>query len=301
MDVRCEKCQTEYELDESRLKPGGVTVKCTNCGHMFKIRKRTPTNVGLPTVDARPRASSSQQPMLSQNEAPTVRANVRADSVLGDGTPAGIADVGSGPTERNWLVRLENGEQKTCRELATLQQWIVAGVATRESLISRSGKTWKRLGDISELAQYFDIADEARNQRAARPTPRPLRRASTRPAARCCPTTRRRRRARRPARPTPPPPPPTEGARSARRDRARADDRAGRSRFDAAAGARRASNRGVGELRDQAQRISRRDAAGPAPRQFLVGGVEERADVRRARSHGSRRRIVVRHRSSPAR
>ena len=41
MDVRCEKCQTEYELDEARLKPGGVTVKCTNCGHMFKIRKRT--------------------------------------------------------------------------------------------------------------------------------------------------------------------------------------------------------------------------------------------------------------------
>ena len=40
MDVRCEKCQTEYELDESRLKPGGVTVKCTNCGHMFKIRKQ---------------------------------------------------------------------------------------------------------------------------------------------------------------------------------------------------------------------------------------------------------------------
>ncbi|HTL37803.1 MAG TPA: zinc-ribbon domain-containing protein, partial [Kofleriaceae bacterium] len=47
MDVRCEKCQTEYELDESRLKPGGVTVKCTNCGHMFKIRKRANTNVGV--------------------------------------------------------------------------------------------------------------------------------------------------------------------------------------------------------------------------------------------------------------
>src|SRR3954465_15162401 len=47
MDVRCEKCQTEYELDEARLKPGGVTVKCTHCGHMFKIRKRTITNVGI--------------------------------------------------------------------------------------------------------------------------------------------------------------------------------------------------------------------------------------------------------------
>src|SRR3954471_12629982 len=47
MDVRCEKCQTEYELDEARLKPGGVTVKCTHCGHMFKIRKRAVTNVGI--------------------------------------------------------------------------------------------------------------------------------------------------------------------------------------------------------------------------------------------------------------
>ena len=35
----------------------------------------------------------------------------------------------SGPTaDRQWLIRLENGEQKSCRELATLQQWIVAGV-----------------------------------------------------------------------------------------------------------------------------------------------------------------------------
>ena len=100
----------------------------------------------------------------------------RADSVLGDGTPGAIADGGSGPTERQWLVRLENGEQKTCRELATLQQWIVAGVATRESLISRSGKTWKRLGDIAELSQYFTIADEARTQRAHKPTPKPRRR-----------------------------------------------------------------------------------------------------------------------------
>ena len=49
MDVRCEKCQTEYELDEARLKPGGVTVKCTNCGHMFKIRRRMTTDVGTPT------------------------------------------------------------------------------------------------------------------------------------------------------------------------------------------------------------------------------------------------------------
>src|SRR6476659_6344787 len=104
MDVRCEKCGTEYELDEARLKPGGVTVKCTNCGHMFKIRKRAPTNVG--------------------------------------GTP---------PPE-------------ILPKLATLQQWIVSGTVTRESMISRTGKTWKRLGYIAELSSFFIVADEARQQ-----------------------------------------------------------------------------------------------------------------------------------------
>ena len=85
--------------------------------------------------------------------------------------PRITGDPGSGPTEqRQWLIRLENGEQKSCRELAMLQQWIVAGVVTRESLISRTGKTWKRLGDIAELGQYFVIADEARHTREARPT-----------------------------------------------------------------------------------------------------------------------------------
>ncbi|MGN6105262.1 MAG: tetratricopeptide repeat protein [Kofleriaceae bacterium] len=157
MDVRCEKCQTEYELDEARLKPGGVTVKCTHCGHMFKIRKRSNTHVGgvpqmPPPADPRARTPSGGRADSLFDEAQTQQA-----------------------VERQWLIRLENGEQKSCRELATLQQWIVACVVSRESLISRTGKTWKRLGDIAELSQYFDIADEARttrDERSARPTPR---------------------------------------------------------------------------------------------------------------------------------
>src|ERR1700754_3931698 len=98
MDVRCEKCQTEYELDEARLKPGGVTVKCTNCGHMFKIRKRAITNVGTPSPPAaglggrdsrdtgRPRTPSPRPP--------------RADSMFDDG-PGGE----EAPTtiDRQWL------------------------------------------------------------------------------------------------------------------------------------------------------------------------------------------------------
>ncbi len=170
MDVRCEKCQTEYELDEARLKPGGVTVKCTNCGHMFKIRKRSNTNVGaVPPVVEAPRNKPPSKPAGSFAAQPQQTAAgpgfARGDSILDEPK--------DGPTtvERQWLIRLENGEQKSCRELATLQQWIVANVVGRESLISRTGKTWKRLGDIAELAQYFDIADEARTTRQENPKP----------------------------------------------------------------------------------------------------------------------------------
>jgi predicted Zn finger-like uncharacterized protein len=148
MDVRCEKCLTEYELDEARLKPGGVTVKCTNCGHMFKIRKRSTTNAGAGVPGRAASPSGPQQP----------RAMTAND-------PMAPAPDGG---DREWRIRLETGETRSCRELATLQQWIVAGVVTRESLISRTGKTWKRLGDISELGSYFAIADEARGQRQQR-------------------------------------------------------------------------------------------------------------------------------------
>ncbi|HEX3473678.1 MAG TPA: zinc-ribbon domain-containing protein [Kofleriaceae bacterium] len=198
MDVRCEKCQTEYELDEARLKPGGVTVKCTNCGHMFKIRKRTITNVGVTSPPGSSGSSGSSVPgpgttmpsglvghgaassrarTSSSKPLPAPVNRPRGDSMLDDDArPTIVTGPDEAPTtvDRQWLIRLENGEQKSCRELATLQQWIVSGVVTRESLISRTGKTWKRIGDIADLDQYFAIADEARATRdRARPVSRP--------------------------------------------------------------------------------------------------------------------------------
>ncbi len=74
--------------------------------------------------------------------------------------------------ERQWLIRLQNGEQRSCRELATLQQWIISGVVSARVADLAHGQDVKRLGDIAELAQYFDIADEARSKREARPTAR---------------------------------------------------------------------------------------------------------------------------------
>jgi len=37
MDVRCPRCATDYEFDDALISERGTTVKCTNCGHQFKI------------------------------------------------------------------------------------------------------------------------------------------------------------------------------------------------------------------------------------------------------------------------
>ena len=36
MDVQCEKCGTEYSLDETLVSPSGTSVRCMTCGHVFK-------------------------------------------------------------------------------------------------------------------------------------------------------------------------------------------------------------------------------------------------------------------------
>jgi predicted Zn finger-like uncharacterized protein len=39
MDVRCERCRTEYEFDDALVSGRGTTVRCTSCGHQFKVRR----------------------------------------------------------------------------------------------------------------------------------------------------------------------------------------------------------------------------------------------------------------------
>ncbi|HTM45745.1 MAG TPA: tetratricopeptide repeat protein [Polyangiaceae bacterium] len=38
MDVRCSRCQTEYELDDALVSDRGTMVKCTSCGLQFRVQ-----------------------------------------------------------------------------------------------------------------------------------------------------------------------------------------------------------------------------------------------------------------------
>jgi len=131
MDVRCERCKTEYEFDESRVTEAGVAVQCTTCGHVFKVKKK----VVLITLPLDP-GDMEAGPSMDSNGA------------------------------REWHVRQANGNQLRFRELTTLQRWIVERKVARDDEISLNGQRWKRLGSIAELASFFQVVEET--QRAGR-------------------------------------------------------------------------------------------------------------------------------------
>ena len=50
MDVRCERCETEYELEDDSVSAEGTKVQCTSCGHTFDVR-RPPDTLGLGSAE----------------------------------------------------------------------------------------------------------------------------------------------------------------------------------------------------------------------------------------------------------
>ncbi|HEY5281825.1 MAG TPA: zinc-ribbon domain-containing protein, partial [Polyangia bacterium] len=39
MDVRCERCQTEYEVEDASVSDLGTAVQCSDCGHQFVVKR----------------------------------------------------------------------------------------------------------------------------------------------------------------------------------------------------------------------------------------------------------------------
>jgi predicted Zn finger-like uncharacterized protein len=53
MDVRCERCQTEYEVEDASVSDLGTEVQCSDCGHLFMVKRPT----GQPSAAATPASS----------------------------------------------------------------------------------------------------------------------------------------------------------------------------------------------------------------------------------------------------
>jgi predicted Zn finger-like uncharacterized protein len=48
MDVRCDRCQTEYELEDDSVAEQGASVQCTTCGHTFVVSRSKPDRTPTP-------------------------------------------------------------------------------------------------------------------------------------------------------------------------------------------------------------------------------------------------------------
>jgi predicted Zn finger-like uncharacterized protein len=149
MDVRCERCRAHYVLEDDRVTEAGLTIRCSGCGYTFRVKRK----------------------------ALFVTVPVGSDEAAGPvTTPVPVPAVTPVPEKREWRVRQPNGNVFTCKELTTLQKWIVERKVGRDDEISLSGDQWKRLGDIAELASFFQLVEAADRARAlpAPPTLTPL-------------------------------------------------------------------------------------------------------------------------------
>jgi len=80
MIIKCEKCQTKFRLDDSKVTDRGVKVRCTKCKHVFRVHKENteelssqPVEVladsSLPVKGEEPK-SSGEESIFSDESAP---------------------------------------------------------------------------------------------------------------------------------------------------------------------------------------------------------------------------------------
>jgi len=119
MDVTCTRCSTVYEIEEGTVSPSGMTVKCTQCGHLFKVRgPARPPEPAPVSPSSRPRRDS-------------------------------------GEIAAKWRVKRADGSIHALESLAELSRAIVEGRFEDTDEISGTGQAWKKLGDIAELSILF--------------------------------------------------------------------------------------------------------------------------------------------------
>ncbi|HVG59151.1 MAG TPA: tetratricopeptide repeat protein [Hyalangium sp.] len=177
MDVRCERCKTQYDLDDSRISETGVTVQCTTCHHVFVVKKKAlvvtvPVKPGqepqaptVPLAGTQPAVPTGPPPGLRPMSPPVSTQPPMATAPSPEPLAQPLLPAAAAAGAREWRLRQPSGNTFTFKDLTTLQKWIVERKVSRDDEISLSGETWKRLGDIAELATFFQVVDEA--QKAA--------------------------------------------------------------------------------------------------------------------------------------
>ncbi len=106
MIVLCPKCKTKYRVDENKVGPEGVKLRCSHCTIIFKVAKRPPVPAAQPAAPApaipRPAAappapSGITGPMMPKTE-------VKAELLLADADETFLLKIGDELLEGGYKV-----------------------------------------------------------------------------------------------------------------------------------------------------------------------------------------------------
>src|SRR5438477_12921582 len=61
MKITCERCSAQYDLDENRIPPSDMTMKCPACLHAFIVR-RDSAAATVPSIPAMPKPPAPEPP-----------------------------------------------------------------------------------------------------------------------------------------------------------------------------------------------------------------------------------------------
>ncbi len=94
MYVQCERCKTEYDFDDALVSERGTTVKCTSCGHQFKVRRSSEGALDKWTVTTKNGTKQVYTTLRELQKAILAKQIARQDLLArGDGPPRPLGTI----------------------------------------------------------------------------------------------------------------------------------------------------------------------------------------------------------------
>jgi predicted Zn finger-like uncharacterized protein len=188
MNVACPSCQTRYSVEDHRIPPSGVTIKCPKCSHSFVVKKDQPpprelSAVPLPGVPAQragtavplPGSRASNIPDFATDPSLGDPPGARGGQALGqsgvlnfiDDTAqrAGVPGGSGGAFASELRIRRSSGAVEgpfgVQRIITMLRNSALSGAEE----VSEDGHSWRPMGQHADLARVISELRVAQSHR----------------------------------------------------------------------------------------------------------------------------------------
>ena len=184
MIVTCESCKSRYKIDDSKISGRGAKITCPRCKHQFVVystdKNAQPAMISTPQGSewddepTRVGAKKEEEARKSAAVAAGPTAPPAQNAAEDDGpsyevaSPQRVQKLSAAEAAQRaptldfrkvginaWKVKVKIGLIYDFSDLKTLRKYIQDGRVTPADLISFDGKSWKVIGEISDLDIFF--------------------------------------------------------------------------------------------------------------------------------------------------